>query len=403
MSNYQQPGVFVEEISTMADPIEGVGTSTVAFIGRAPQGPVLEPVLVTSWGEFERTFGGLDFSDTGNYLAHAVSLFFQNDGRRAYVVRAPKDPEAGTSGSGCRSGLESIESLEDVSIVAMPDSTGVLDQQAMIEHCERMRYRFAVLDSPPDPHEVGDSHDVRLLRQKLESAKGYAAIYYPWLQVQDPGTKMIRTVPPCGAVAGIFARTDMQKGVQKAPANELVKGILGIEVAVDQRDQEELDRINVNVIRKFTGRGYLVWGAKTVSSDSLWKYVPVRRTVIYLEQSISIGTEWAAYEPHDEKTWARVQIPIVSFLTSSWKNGLLLGMKPEEAFLVRCDRTTMTQKDIDEGNLIVEVGVALVRPAEFVIFRIGQKMEKVGPRSLIEGKLDPMKKKKHWYSSPPKK
>jgi phage tail sheath protein FI len=204
-------------------------------------------------------------------------------------------------------------------------------------------------------------------------------------------------------VAGIYVRTDLQKGVHKAPANEPVMGVLDTEVAVDQADQQELDRINVDVVRKFAGRGILVWGSKTVSSDSLWKYVPVRRTVMYLEQSISRGTEWVVFEPNDEQTWGQVKTPIVDFLTSTWNSGVLMGKKPEEAFIVRCDRTTMTQKDIDDGKLIVEVGVALVRPAEFVIFRIEHEMEKVGPRSLIDGKLDPMKKKKHWYSTPPKR
>jgi uncharacterized protein len=400
MPNEEAPGVFVEEVSMTAEPIEGVSTSTAAFIGGASKGPILEPVLVTSWDEFERTFGGLDYSSKGSYLAHAIHLFFLNQGQRAYVVRVTGELDGKNTGRfevAYRTGLPCIESLEDVSVVAMPDGTGILDHQALIEHCEKMRYRFAIIDSPPDPREVGDAHDVKLQRQKLVSTKGYAAIYYPWLQVQDPKTKRIRVVPPSGSVAGVFARTDLQKGVHKAPTNEPIMGVLDTEVSVDQADQQELDRVNVNVIRKFAGRGLLVWGSKTVSSDSIWKYVQVRRTVIYLEQSIAKGTEWVVFEPHDEVTWEEVRRSVAEFLTASWKNGMLMGSKSQEAFIVRCDRTTMTQADIDGEKLIIEVGVALVRPAEFVIFHIVHQMERVGPRKLVDKTLDAPKKKKHYY------
>jgi phage tail sheath protein FI len=262
-----------------------------------------------------------------------------------------------------------------------------------------MRDRFAIIDSPPDPREVGDAHDVRLLRQKLISKKGFAAIYYPWISVQDPKTKRMRVVPPSGAVAGIFVRTDMQKGVYKAPTNELVMEAIDTEVAVDQADQNELGRIGVNVIRKFTGRGILVWGSRTTSDDSMWKNINVRRTVIYLERSISKGIEWVVFEPHDEITWTEIKQSAVEFLTTSWKNGMLLGAKPEEAFFVRCDRTTMTQADIEGEKLIVEVGVALTRPSEFIVFNVVHEMERVGPRKLVDRTLDAPKKKKHYYSA----
>ncbi len=168
-------------------------------------------------------------------------------------------------------------------------------------------------------------------------------------------------------------------------------------MAVDQADQNDLNRIGVNVIRKFTGRGMLIWGARTTSSDSIWKYVHIRRTIMYLEQSISKGTEWVVFEPHDEITWAETKKSVVEFLAKSLQDGLLLGSKPEEAFIVRCDRTTMTQADIDNEKLIIEVGVALTRPSEFVIFHIAQRMERVGPRKLVDKTLDGTKKKKHYY------
>ncbi|HEY3419073.1 MAG TPA: phage tail sheath subtilisin-like domain-containing protein [Methanomassiliicoccales archaeon] len=398
MSDFEAPGVYVEETSLMADPIEGAESSTAAFIGKAVKGPTLEPVLVTSWDQFEGTFGGLDYSKSGPYLAMAVDLFFKNQGQRAYVVRI--EGTVGSTGrneTAYRTGLLCLESLDDVNLVAMPEATDILDQQALIEHCERMRYRFAIIDSPSDPREVGDAHDVRLQKEKLVSTKGYAAIYHPWIQVQDPITKRIRIVPPSGAVAGIYVRTDIQRGVHKPPANELVIGALDTEVSVDQADMNELNRIGINVIRKFTGRGLLVWGSRTTSSDSIWKYVQVRRTINYLEKSIAKGTEWVVFEPHDEITWSEAKRSVVEFLTRSWKDGMLLGTRPEEAFIVRCDRSTMTQADIDKERMIIEVGVALMRPSEFIIFRVCQSMERVGPRKLVDKTLDATKKKKHYY------
>ncbi len=404
------PGIYVEEVSSMAESIEGVGTSMVAFVGGAPKGPVLEPISVTSWEQFEENFGGMDYTRNGFFLAHAVNLFFKNGGKNAYVVRVIGDPsiENGRSIEGYpqqtavqyRNGLICLEKIDDINLVAMPDGTNILDQKALVEHCEKMKYRFGIIDSPPDPREVGDAHDVRLQKQNLVSSKGYAAIYYPWIQVQDPRTKRIRVVPPSGAVAGIYVRTDVQKGVQKAPTSELVMGALDTEVSVDQADQQDLTRIGVNIIRKFTGRGLLVWGSRTISSDSIWKYIQIRRTVIYLERSIFNGTEWVVFEPNDEETWAETKRSVVEFLTKSWSDGMLLGAKPQEAFLVRCDRTTMTQADIDNQKLIIEVGVALTRPSEFIIFHIAHEMEKVGPRKLIDKTLEtPYKKKKHYYTA----
>ena len=397
MSNNDTPGVNMEEASMVTEPIEGVGTSTVAFVGGAPQGPVLEPTLVTTWDQFEEVFGVLDFAGKGFLLPHAVTLFFTNGGQRAYIVRVTEDSAKGRNGVAYRNGLTCLEALNDINLVAMPDTTDILDQQELIRHCEKIQYRFAIIDSPSDPREVGDAHDVRLQRLKLMSVKGYAAIYYPWLQIQDPRTKRIRVVPPCGAVAGIYARSDLQKGVNKAPANEPVLGVLETEVAVDQADQQELDRIQVNVIRKFSGRGILVWGAKTISNDPILKYISVRRTAIYLEKSIFDGTQWITFEPNDETTWALIRQPILEFLQKEWKDGKLVGPKAQDAYFVRCDRTTMTQADIDNGTLIVEVGVALIRPAEFVILRIAHQMERVGPRNLVDKTLDGTKKKKHYY------
>jgi hypothetical protein len=405
MKNNTAPGTCEEDIPAAAEPIEGVGTSTVAFIGGALDGPILEPTLVTTWDQFVKKFGGLDQSSKGCYLGYAVSSFFANQGQRAYIVRVKEVPSAEQVSRGgrpeiaYRNGLPCLEALEDVDLVAIPEATDMLDQQALVEHCEKMRNRFAIIDSAPEPNKVGDSHDVKLQISKIESFKGYAALYYPWIQVQDPDTKRILVIPPSGAVAGIFARNDMQKGVYKAPTNEVVIGVLDTEVSVDQTEMNEFNRLGVNVIRKFTGRGIVVWGARTTSGDPIWKYVSIRRTMIYLEQSIAKGTEWVTFEPNDEITWTIIKRSIQDFLTTSWTEGMLSGTIPEQAFFVRCDRTTMTQADIDNGKLIAEVGVALTRPSEFQIVHIVHDMEKVGPRNLSEEKCDTPKKyvKKHWY------
>jgi phage tail sheath protein FI len=392
MSNNEVPGNYVEEVPSIVSPIEGVSTGTVAFIGGAPQGPVLEPTLVTSWEQFEEKFGGLNYTANGFYLAHAVDMFFKNQGQRAYIVRATEDLKRAngtTGGAGrieipYRSGLPCLEGLEDINIVAMPDGTNILDQKALIEHCEKMRYRFAILDSAQDPREVGDAHDIRLQKEKLVSKGGYAAIYYPWLKVQDPKTKRIRIVPPSGAVAGVYVRSDLEKGVHKPPTGELVIGAIDIDGAVDQADQHDLYLIGVNVVRKFQGKGILVWGSRTTSSDSLWKNVNTRRLMIYLEQSVLKGTEWVIFEPNDEVLWTSIKLSLIEFLTNEWKKGALAGAKPNEAFFVKCDRSTMTPADIDDQKLYIQVGVALARPSEFLVFKIVHEMERVGPRILVD-------------------
>lgn len=242
----------------------------------------------------------------------------------------------------------------------------------MIEHCEKMRYRFAILDSEPNVEPAGTNGSVKTQRAGLGSAKGYAALYYPWIQGMDPVTKELIYLPPSGALAGIYARSDGERGVHKAPANEKVKGVVGLERIVTKGEQEVLNPEGINVIRFFPGKGNLVWGARTVASDPLWKYINVRRLFVFLEESIERATQWVVFEPNDEKLWARVKQTITQFLTRVWKDGALMGNTPGEAFFVKCDRTTMTQDDIDNGRLIVLIGVAPVKPAEFVIFRIAQ-------------------------------
>ena len=282
--------------------------------------------------------------------------------------------------------LSEIASLEDVSIVAAPGSsaygagTGNEDNpqaiaSALIAHAEgRRAYRIAVLDTPPELLPT----TARTYRGLFDSK--YAAIYFPWVVVSNPLARPGRedipkeiALPPSGFVSGIYARNDVQRGVHKAPANEVVRGALRFEIDVNFAQQELLNPAGVNCLRFFSGRGNRVWGARLISSDPEWKYVSDRRYFNYLEASIDRSTQWAVFEPNGERLWANIRQTIADYLYNEWRSGALLGTSPEEAFFVRCDRSTMTQNDLDNGRLICLVGVAIIKPAEFVIFRIGQK------------------------------
>jgi hypothetical protein len=362
MTEYLARGVYVEEKPTQLKPIEGVPTSTTGFIGPCLKGPFKKATLVTNLAEFERTYGS---DRRSNYTWHAVRAFFEEGGRRLYVARAQR----WTAGD-CRKALKCFEAIEEISIVAAPGSTfgaaGTAIAQALIAHAERMRYRFAVLDGGP-----GQAIEhVLAMRARLTSDK--AALYYPWVRVKDPTKAGELSLPPSGFVAGIYARVDIARGVHKAPANEVVTLAVGLDHNVTDASLAALNAASINCIRAFGPRDVRVWGGRTLSADSDYKYVNVRRLFIYLEASIARGTQWAVFEPNAEPLWARIRRTVEDFLTSAWRSGGFPGSRPEEAFFVKCDRSTMTQDDIDQGRLICVVGVAAVRPAEFVIFRIGQ-------------------------------
>jgi phage tail sheath protein FI len=276
--------------------------------------------------------------------------------------------------------LSSLESLDDISIVAAPGSSAYESawpaaQGSLISHAERARsYRIAVLDTAPDLTLGG----ARGERSRIDSK--YAAVYFPWVTVANPLARPGRAdipaeinLPPSGFVCGIYARNDVERGVHKAPANEVVRGALRFESDINFAQQGVLNPIGVNCLRFFPGRGYRVWGARLASSDPEWKYVNVRRYFNYLERSVDVGTQWAVFEPNGERLWANVRETVSSFLYNEWRNGALLGANAKEAYFVRCDRSTMTQNDLDNGRMICLVGVAVIKPAEFVIFRIGQK------------------------------
>ena len=279
-----------------------------------------------------------------------------------------------------RKGIGGLEVIEEITMVCAPDlmsafRAGALDQdgliaaqRAMIVHCENMGDRVAILDAPPDltPRQVA-----KWRRDEAGHNSKYAALYYPWIEIVDAEGKLL-SLPPSGHVAGIYARVDSERGVHKAPANEVVHGALGVEAQVTPADQDLLNPMGINCIREFPGRGIRVWGARLLSSDPEWRYVNVRRLFNYVEESVREGIQWVVFEPNDAFLWDQVTRDISAFLRSVWRSGALVGTAPEQAFYVKCDEELNPSKVRDAGQLIVEIGLAPVKPAEFVIFRISQ-------------------------------
>ena len=281
-----------------------------------------------------------------------------------------------------RTGFGGLEALDDVRIVLCPDVMAGYDgsddakervkmvQDAMITHCELMRYRFAVIDTPPGLN----AQKAKEWRNYVNFDSSYAAMYYPWIKIADLSgsgstTKM---VPPSGHVVGVYNRTDSERGVHKAPANEILRGAIDMELQISRGEQDTLNPIGVNCIRAFPGRGIRVWGARTLSSDGSWRYINVRRLFIVVEASIDIGMQWVVFEPNDQYLWAKVRRDARAFLSTIWSSGALFGLTANDAFYVKCDEELNPPEIRDLGQLIIEIGISPVKPAEFVIFRISQ-------------------------------
>jgi uncharacterized protein len=504
MPSYLSQGVYTEEVSSGAKPIEGVGTAVCAFVGLSEKGPLNEPVLVTNWTQFTQTFG--EFI-AGSYLAHSVYGYFLNGGGSAYVVRIGSDagngagrtealpaaraalPSAGEGdkpvleiqavepgetalsvevqdasepgedtfkllvkkdgrvvetfdnvslrkgpanaatavrqrsklvrlhevkgappvvpakgrevvltggatppyehvsaedyvGSAAdRTGFAGLEAVEDVTMLVVPDlmlayQQGTIDdeqlkavQLAMIAHCELMGDRVAILDAPP-------GLDAMKLKEWRMNTAGYdskyAALYWPWIKVMDPVSGRAVTLPPGGHMAGVWARNDDTRGVHKAPANEVVRGAIAVETSVTRGEHDQLNPVGVNCIRAFPGQGIRVWGARTLSSDPEWRYLNVRRLFNFVEKSILAGTNWVVFEPNDPFLWDSVRRNLDSFLTRVWRSGALFGGSASEAFFVKCDGENNPPENRDVGILTVDIGIAPVKPAEFVVFRLSQ-------------------------------
>ena len=294
------------------------------------------------------------------------------------IAVAPSDFEGSAAD---RTGMGGLEAADDVTMVIAPDlmsayQAGMIDltgvqavQTAMIGHCERMGNRVAILDAPPDmkPQEI---ENWRVNIANYDSS--YAALYYPWIRIFDPVTGKPINMPPSGHIAGIWSRNDDTRGVHKAPANEVVGGAIDVEFQITKGEQDGLNPVGINCIRAFPGRGIRVWGARTLSSDPAWRYINVRRLFNMVEASIDTGTQWVVFEPNDFALWQRLKRDVTSFLTIIWRTGALFGATPSDAFYVKCDEETNPPEQRDLGMVVTEIGIAPVKPAEFVIFRISQ-------------------------------
>lgn len=403
-TTYLTPGIYIEEIPTGPRPIEAVGTSTAGFVGVAPNptARVNEAVPINNWTQFVERFVADRSASTP--LSHAVYGFFQNGGGRCYVVNVGADGSLVGDGRG-RKGLEALEEVDEVAIVAAPGYTDAASYDALLSHCEKLKDRVAILDAPLDVENIDALKTVATAPATAKKSKpaegdaaagaaggrttstpdaggmrprtsdgGYGAFYFPWIVVRDPfSPKELVSAPPSGHLAGIYARTDATRGVHKAPANEAIRGALDVTYRVTREEQGELNTNGVNCIRLFANQGIRVWGARTLAdSASEWRYLNVRRLFNMIEEAISRGTRWVVFEPNDQTLWKAVGRDTRAFLTLLWRSGALMGATPEQSFFVQCDAETNPPEVIDAGMVVAVIGIAPVKPAEFIIFRIGQ-------------------------------
>ena len=411
-TSYLTPGVYIEELQLGPHTIEGVGTSTAGFVGVAPNSKarVNEAVSISNWSQFLREYAPSGSASTP--LSHAVFGFFLNGGQFCYVVNIGEDGTLTGDAEG-RKGLDVLATIDSVAIVAAPGYTDPASYDALLTHCETLKDRVAILDSAPefpnldaftrvatamateapaparkrgrDAEQAESPEGGGPALRSRPSDGGYGAQYVPDILVQDPlDPKRRVTVAPSGHIAGIYARTDSTRGVHKAPANEIIRGALAPSYAITHQDQGQLNQNGVNAIRMFDREGIRVWGARTLApAGSEWRYINVRRLFAMIEKSIERSTRWVVFEPNDEPLWKSIIRDVRAFLMLLWRQGALMGATPEEAFFVRCDAETNPTEVVDAGMVVTMIGVAPVKPAEFVIFRIGQGAG--GPQIEEEG------------------
>jgi hypothetical protein len=343
-----------------------------------PFGPAI-PKLCTNFSEFRKFFGDFSLDAGQNMLAHAVYGFFDNGGTRCYVARLKVDTDL-------EAALTAFEAIDEIAIVAAPGMTDNTTRSAIDTSCRvKTQDRFAIFDSLEAVVDNQGFLDLTLLDPSnpaniLPDNSDYAGFYFPWIQVFDAAKKTLLPdsdgliyVPPSGHVAGIYARVDVRRGVFKAPANEVVMGALGLKYTISKAQQDGLNPQGVNCIRDLNGN-IRVWGARTAggNANGEWRYINVRRSMLFLRESIDEGLQWAVFEPNDLNLWAKITRNVSAFLTTQWQLGMLFGATPQEAFYVKCDAETNPPELREIGQVVTEIGVAIVRPAEFVIFRISQ-------------------------------
>lgn len=353
-----------------AGPIPLLDLGPAGFVGQAQQGPLDQPVEVHGYAQFVATFGASTAGLANPYLAPSAAAFFANGGQTLWVVRTAGADDAELigvdGGPGARTGLQALLDVDSLGAVAIPGATSAAVQAALVSQAEAMRYRLAVLD----PVSATDPDAVTTQRSGLASADGYAALYFPWVVASPAGSSL--TLPPSGFVSGILARTSPPV----APAGTTAGAVLtatDVSYVVSSALQNTLNPLGIDAIRSFPGQGVLVFGARTLATNPDWRYVAVRRSAFALEKSIGRGTAWCLQEPNDETLWSQLRSDVTDFLVARWREGWFQGITTTEAFFVRCDATTMTQADIDEGRTVMLVGFAPLQPAEFVILRIVQQ------------------------------
>jgi hypothetical protein len=375
MTDYAKkaPGVYVEQVPSGSAPIAGVGTSTAGFVGVVPESVAAPGTvkLITNFTEFKNAFGDFSATDAGqSTLAHAVYGFFNNGGTRCYVTTVAPAAEGETLS--IADALANLEPIDEIAIVAAPGMSDATPCGELKSHCERLGTRFAILDTARDLDDFGTALADGSTRMPPYS--DYTAVYFPWIEVFDPATKARKLVPPSGHIAGIYARVDASRGVHKAPANEVIQGALGVKYAISRAQQDGLNPQGVNCIRRMGGN-IKVWGARTVGGEKNldFRYINVRRLFNYLRGSIDQGTQWAVFEPNNHDLWAKITRNVGAFLNTVWSSGALFGDTAAQAYYVKCDEETNPPGVRDLGMVVTEIGVAITRPAEFVVFRLGQK------------------------------
>ena len=396
--NLGAPGVYIHEVSGGSRPIVAVGTSTAGFVGISPiskknsaviAADDLKAEVIDNWTGFKMRYFSAPADpatpdpnwqeDEWTHLAHAVYGFFLNGGRRCWVVDMGNDDTAVQ----LEAALDVLAAIDEIAILAAPGFTGDAHYAKIKDHFEKHdnQDRVFIADAPEEVVKTAVSL-TQFNPTQLKTERGFTTIYVPWLQVSDPNpgkdaagfTKPGKTVnvPPSAHVAGFWARSDATRGVHKAPANEIVQGALGLTHTMSSQTQEALNKNGVNAIRYFQDAGYLIWGARTLAADQEWRYLNVRRLFNMIEESIAESTRWVVFEPNDEMLWASIRRDVGAFLTDQWRQGALMGSTPEQAFFVKCDAENNPFDSIRRGRVIIDIGIAPVLPAEFVIFRISQ-------------------------------
>jgi phage tail sheath protein FI len=363
------PGVYVDEI-TLAGPIAGAGTSVAAFIGSVAELQARyagKANAVTSWTAYTTLFGaGLDASKT--LLPFAVRGFFENGGTFAYVVPVNDVTKA----EEIDGALQLLTRQPDVGIVCLPGVVNAAMQGKVLAHCGDLRDRFAVLDGAQDDKPLDADGALQKQRDALTSENGFGALYWPWIKIPDPDpNEEPLSVPPSGHVAGVMARCDGTVGVHKAPANEIVRGAVDIQVRLNDTEQGALNKRNINVIRQFPGGPPLVWGARTLTEGTPWRHVNVRRLVSFIEDSLVQGLRWAVFEPNNTTLWKGLERTITEFLTRVWEAGALFGTTAKEAFYVLINEELNPAPVRNLGQVVIEIGIAPTRPAEWIVLHIG--------------------------------